>query len=48
MLGTVCFVGPRPRHLSTGQTSLTLIKTYRDEVADLLHRRRDRPRHHLP
>ncbi|MFF0448081.1 GAF domain-containing protein [Streptomyces sp. NPDC004609] len=43
VLGTVCFVGPQPRHLSTGNAALDLIKTHRDELLGLLHHRARHP-----
>lgn len=38
-LGTVCFVGPVEKPLSTGQGSLQLVKQCRDEVMAFLYRR---------
>ncbi|MFC5902080.1 hypothetical protein [Streptomyces zhihengii] len=39
VLGTVCFVGPVERDLSTGRDSLALIKQHRDHVMAFLHQR---------
>ncbi|MFD8609640.1 GAF domain-containing protein [Streptomyces sp. NPDC059631] len=39
VLGTVCFVGIKPRELSTGRGSLALIKRRRDDLMPLLCRR---------
>lgn len=39
VLGTVCFVGPVERDLSTGRASLALIKQRRDDVMNFLHQR---------
>ncbi|MFE7331568.1 GAF domain-containing protein [Streptomyces sp. NPDC057565] len=39
VLGTVCFVGPVERGLSTGRESLALIKQRRDDVMNFLYRR---------
>ncbi|RNG37361.1 GAF domain-containing protein [Streptomyces botrytidirepellens] len=39
VLGTVCFVGPEQRDLSTGRGSLALIKQHRDNVMHFLHQR---------
>ncbi|MFF4755283.1 GAF domain-containing protein [Streptomyces sp. NPDC002514] len=39
VLGTVCFVGPVERDLSTGRDSLALIKRHRDGVMDFLCQR---------
>ncbi|MEU6405291.1 GAF domain-containing protein [Streptomyces sp. NPDC046985] len=39
VLGTVCFVGPVERGLSTGRQSLALIKQHRDDVQNFLYRR---------
>ncbi|MFE9121392.1 GAF domain-containing protein [Streptomyces sp. NPDC007172] len=39
VLGTVCFVGPVERDLSTGRASLALIKQRADDVMTFLYRR---------
>jgi GAF domain-containing protein len=39
VLGTVCFVGPVERDLSTGRDSLALIKQRRDDVMNFLYER---------
>ncbi|MGW3930864.1 GAF domain-containing protein [Streptomyces microflavus] len=39
VLGTVCFVGPVERDLSTGRDSLALIKQRRDDVMNFLYQR---------
>ncbi|MER7688156.1 GAF domain-containing protein [Streptomyces sp. NPDC097610] len=39
VLGTVCFVGPVERDLSTGRESLALIKQRRDDVMNFLYQR---------
>ncbi|MEU9744745.1 GAF domain-containing protein [Streptomyces niveus] len=39
VLGTVCFVGPEERALSTGRESLALIKQRRDDVMNFLYQR---------
>ncbi|WP_093802103.1 GAF domain-containing protein [Streptomyces sp. Wb2n-11] len=39
VLGTVCFVGPEQRDLSTGRSSLALIKQRRDDVMTFLCQR---------
>ncbi|WP_406498306.1 GAF domain-containing protein [Streptomyces sp. NBC_00846] len=39
VLGTVCFVGPEERPLSTGQASLDLIKNRRNQLMDVIYRR---------
>ncbi|MFC8944017.1 GAF domain-containing protein [Streptomyces rochei] len=39
VLGTVCFVGPEERALSTGRDSLALIKQRRDDVMNFLYQR---------
>ncbi|MEV4333609.1 GAF domain-containing protein [Streptomyces sp. NPDC049597] len=39
VLGTVCFVGPVQRDLSTGRSSLALIKQRRDDVMNFLYQR---------
>ncbi|MFD0501541.1 GAF domain-containing protein [Streptomyces rhizosphaericus] len=39
VLGTVCFVGPVERDLSTGRESLALIKRHRDDVMNFLYQR---------
>ena len=39
VLGTICVVGPTERPLSTGQASLALIKTRRDQLMQLIYRR---------
>jgi GAF domain-containing protein len=39
VLGTLCFVGPVERDLSTGRRSLDLIKQRRDDLMNLLYQR---------
>lgn len=39
VLGTVCFVGPVEQPQSAGQSSLALVREYRDQVMDFLARR---------
>ena len=39
VLGTVCFVGPVERDVSTGRESLALIKKRADDVMNFLHQR---------
>ncbi|MEJ8639910.1 GAF domain-containing protein [Streptomyces sp. MS2.AVA.5] len=39
VLGTICFVGPVKRPLSTGRGSLALIKQHRDDIMNFLYQR---------
>ncbi|UYQ60046.1 GAF domain-containing protein [Streptomyces peucetius] len=41
VLGTLCFVGPVERDLSTGRRSLDLIKQRRDDLMNFLYQRAD-------